>query len=363
MPDVAVEQTPAGSSPATEPHSTMEVPQGAEYAAWRQTGKLPERTPAAAPKPKTEKPATSNEPSETVPASEAGSQERKPRGNADTRLTELLNDLRDAGLSPAQLKTFKLDYQRKQTTEGQQAQPNPEKTVNPAEPDRPTRPKLDDFKTVDEYEAAVDKYHEDLSDWKSDQKLKAYDQTQRAKADKQALDQKMAAATTRYGETAGATITSAAKAIHGDAQIPQAVKTILDQSPVIVDVLYTIGSNAEELQQLVEMSRTDPGAAIRKIVLVEKLVEEELAKGGSASAGKPTGATAEPERGEDGKFKPAVEKPAPETKVSKAPQPAKEVSGRGAAPTDEVEAAAKNNDFTAFRNAQNRRDVERRKGR
>jgi hypothetical protein len=67
-------------------------------------------------------------------------------------------------------------------------------------------------------------------------------------------------------------------------------------------------------------------------------------------------------RGEDGKFKPAA-KPAPETKVSKAPTPPKEVSGRGTTPTDEVEAAAKNNDFTAFRNAQNRRDFERRKGR
>ena len=101
------------SSPAT-----LEVPRdGAAYAEWRQTGKLPEAKPAQ-PKgesaPPKESSAEGREPKEKVaPASEAGNKEQEkpkpPRDNAASRLNELLEDLRKAGLTPAELKTFKSD--------------------------------------------------------------------------------------------------------------------------------------------------------------------------------------------------------------------------------------------------------------
>ena len=80
MSDVAVEQTPAESS-AAEP-KTLEIPKGGqEYAEWRMKG-----TPQQSKEEST--------PSSEKPASEAGKQERKGRSNADSRLNELLNQLR-----------------------------------------------------------------------------------------------------------------------------------------------------------------------------------------------------------------------------------------------------------------------------
>ena len=90
---------------------TLEVPHdGAAYATWRQTGKLPEVKPAQ-PKgesaPPKESSAEGQEPKgKAAPASEAGNKDQEkqkpPRDNAASRLNELLEDLRRAGLTPAE---------------------------------------------------------------------------------------------------------------------------------------------------------------------------------------------------------------------------------------------------------------------
>ena len=102
----------------SESSPVIEVPRdGAAYAEWRQTGKLPEAKPAQ-PKgesaPPKESSAEGQEPKgKPAPASEAGNKEQEkpkpPRDNAASRLNELLEDLRKAGLTPAELKTFKSD--------------------------------------------------------------------------------------------------------------------------------------------------------------------------------------------------------------------------------------------------------------
>lgn len=353
MADTIVQDAPAASSPATP---TFEVPTGDAYAEWRQTGKIPAAKPAPpAAQPKPEKSASPNS-EKPAPAPEAGNnQERKQRSNAETRLNELLDSLKDAGLTPAQLKTFKQDWKRadqqsaQQPTQDQAKPPaTAEKTDKPAGPERPKRPKMADFTTIDEYEAAMDKYETDLDAFnESRAELKAQQQTAA-----RSMHEKMQAAAQRYGDTAVETIRETAKTISGDQQIPVAVKALLDQSPVMTDLLYVMGSKPEDLAALVHTARTDPGAAIRKIVLLEQLVKEELGKGTSGQPG----------RGEDGKFT-GKDKPAPETKVSKAPDPPAEVAGRGSTPPDEIDSAVKTNDFSAFRNAGNRRDIARRQGR
>ena len=153
----------------TESSPAIEVPRdGAAYAEWRQTGKLPEAKPAQ-PKgesaPSKESTAEGREPKEKVaPVSETGNKEQekqKPlRDNAASRLNELLEDLRKAGLTPAELKTFKREAQ-KATEQVEQPKAAPEKTENPTEVKPPVKPKYEDFKTLVEYEAARAKYFED----------------------------------------------------------------------------------------------------------------------------------------------------------------------------------------------------------
>ncbi len=344
--------------------ATLEVPSDPhEYAEWRQSGKLPAAKPAPAEKkPKAEASAASRESSAAgeestekhAPAPEAGKEKQeqaKPRGNAETRLQEILGDLKRAGLSPAELKTFKREQQA-----AQQAQPKaaPEKTEKPAGLEPPKKPKPDDFDSYDKYEEARDKYYEDLADFKAQKRLDEHLQKQRMEASQREMEGKLEAARKRYGDAVDNTISTSAGAIFNDQQIPAAVKALLNDSPVLVDLLYTLGSKEEDLNAFLNLARTNPGAAIRKAVLMESLINEELAGGGKAAAG-----SGEPARDESGKF---AKQQAPAEKVTKAPPPPKEASGRASTPTDEVESAATANDFARFRSAANRRDMARFRG-
>jgi len=344
----AAHQAPAESSTAT---AVLEVPTDSkEYGEWRVTGKLPERkaAPPAKSEPKPEAPAASTS-EKAAPASEAGNRQERKRSNAETRLNELLDDLKRAGLSPAELKTFQ--------REAKQVQPQAattETTAKPAGP--PPKPKLEDYKTIDGYESARDAYYENLADYKARQRLAEFQQQQKQAEAAKALNEKVQSARQRYGAEADTHIQSAAQAIFSDKDIPVAVKALTDQSPVLVDLMYVIGSKPEDLAELVSLAKSDPGAAIRKIVLLESLVKEELAKARKPEASESGGA----QRDASGKFV----SDAPEKKTSsKAPEPPKEVSGRGATPPDEIDSAVKSSDFATFRAAANRRDLERRRGR
>jgi hypothetical protein len=220
------------------------------------------------------------------------------------------------------------------------------------------------YDTLDAYEAAMDKYESDLETFNQTQA----ENQQAVRAAQQTMHSKMQDASKRYGGEAVPTISATARTISGDKAIQPAVKAIIDQSPVMVDVLYVLGSKAEDLQEFIEQARTDPGAAIRRIVLTEQLVQAELKKGGTpASSGAAAdegaaGSDGQPVRGADGKFT-GTKPPIPEPKVSRAPAPPHEVSGRGSAPGDVVESAVRNNDFGRFREEQNSRDLAKRKGR
>jgi hypothetical protein len=147
----------------------LEVPRDGEaYSEWRMTGKLPEAKPAQ-PKgdsaPPKESSAEGQQPKEkAAPVSETGKQDQErqkpPRDNAATRLAEVLEDLKKAGISPSELKTYKREAQKAiEQVEQPKAEPKaaPETTANPTELKAPTKPKQEDFKMYEEYEAAKDK--------------------------------------------------------------------------------------------------------------------------------------------------------------------------------------------------------------
>lgn len=99
-----MEQTPdvqAASSPATAqpsaPAESFTIPKRdtPDYAAWRKSGELPKAD--SAPAKETSAPAA-DAGDNNAPALEAGKtpQERRPRSNAESRLNELLADLKEA---------------------------------------------------------------------------------------------------------------------------------------------------------------------------------------------------------------------------------------------------------------------------
>jgi hypothetical protein len=350
----------AESSPAAEAPVTVEVPRdAAAYTNWRMTGELPASKPEAEAKPKAPaKKESSEAPREGAenhaPASEAGStQEKKTRSNADTRLNEILADLRRSGLTPAELKTFRREAQAAQT---EQAKPEP--TVKPpetkADPAAPKKPDAKDFKTWEEFEAAKDEYHEKLVDYRSQKAIADYQASQQQQALQRELQAKFAEAKTRYGDEAETTIVSAARAIAADTGISAAVKSMIDGSPVATDLLYVMGSKPPEFEEFLALARTNPAAAIRKVVLTESLVAEELAKAPKTAAA--TSGNQAGDRDESGKFTPAK-------KVTSAPPPPREAAGRSAPPADEAERAALTGDFRTFRDAENRKDLAAKRGR
>jgi hypothetical protein len=339
----------AASSPATE----VAVPTNSgAYAKWRMTGELP-KSEASAPSKETS--GAGEEPAASAPASEAGKtqQEKKPRSSAETRLNELLADLKTAGYTPAELKSLRREAQQTPSKSEPQPKAAPEQTAKPAAGGPPVKPKQDDFKTWDEYEAAKEKYNEDLVDYKSKKAVDDYRAQQAQEAMNRDLKTKMDDARTRYGDEAESTIVGSAQAIFNDEKVSPVIKAILNESTILTDVLYALGSKAD-IAEFVALAKASPGQAIRKLALIEHLVTEELARGGKAAAKAPAAGEAS-ERDESGKFTPAK-------KVTEAPPPPRETSGHAAPPPDEVEAAVKADDFTRFRNAANRKDLARRRG-
>lgn len=377
-------ETIAASSAATEPQTpaqepaVISIPRDAEgYGEWRQTGKLPEK-PATPPK-KTSKTADSA----TATSSEAGNGDESGAGSepaegkqgappkkskADLRLQEILADIKRAGLTPEELKTFK-------RAEAAAAAATPTATAADKAPDAakgPVKPKIDDFTSMADYDVAIDKWHEDVADFRA-KIIVAQDKAKEAAAKSTAeTNAKLAEAVKRYGGDSKETIEGTAKTIYTDKAIQPLVKALLSESPILADLMYVLGSKPEQLDEFVDMARSRPGEAVRRLVLLEKLTKEELAKAAKPAAettsdngdesedkGSPNGTAAG--RDANGKFVSGT--PPPAKKLSQAPPPATELSGTRGAPEDPVDKAGKTQDFRAYQAAANARDLARKQGR
>jgi hypothetical protein len=348
----------ADSTPA--PETALAPTDASNYAEWRTTGKQPE--PKAASTTAKESSAGDKPAEKIAPASEAGTHKQE-RSNAETRLAEVLADLKTAGLTPSELKTYKrAAAAAAEPAARTDATPAPS-TVAVEQPGLkpPVKP---DFKnwtgTWEEREAAIEKYHEENAAYQAAKAVRDDRAQQAQAAQDRDLAGKIGDANTRYGGDAGARIVTTAQAIFGKPgegmQIPGAVAAVIDGSAVIVDLLYAIGGDKPEtLAEFVALAKANPGAALRKVVLMEQLVSDELAKGKAAPAKEPAaGETAG--RDEGGRFIPV--KP----KASLAPAPPEEVSGRAATPPDELASAANKDDFAAFKAKANARDIAHRRG-
>jgi hypothetical protein len=334
------------------------------YAEWRQTGKLPEAkakpaTDGNAKPVKADSDSDGDEPTgqKSAPDSETGNENKgkiKTRSNAQIRLDEILEDLKKANLSPSELKNFKRELK------AEQVKAAPEQTEKP--PERPKRPKRADYYDQDDpdtaYETAMDDYESKVREFDRQETIREFKRTQAEEHTREELHAQLSDAKTRYGEEASKTIFETCALIVDDPAIPGAIKAIINNSPVLVDLMHVIGSKPDELKAFIELAKTDPGQAIRQAVLTERLVMNELEKASKGNVKqKEDEQVEEPEasqRDESGKFIPK--------KVTKAPPPPEEVGGSKGAPPDEVDSAFKAKDFASYRAAQNRKDLAKAKG-
>ena len=366
----APDQGAADSSPAP----SFEIPKAGtdEYAAWRlSSGSNLDGKPAAdgdgdGSKPNKEASAAS---SSEPPVSEAGSkqdkQKQQRRSNEGDRINEILGDVKALGLKPSDLKLSREEFAKRfapadssqRSAVSDQPKAESPKLTAESSLQPPKKPEFKDFNgDYDAFDAAKDKYFEDLADYKAKAAVEAERIAQAQREQQKTFRQKLDEAKERYGAEADTAIVKVAQQICGDRDIHPAVKVLLDESPVLADLLYVMGSEPEEFADFMKEARERPGIALRRAVLLEKLVQDELAKNGSA--------TAAPKRdAETGQFVAAdkAEKP-PVKKTTAAPAPPSEVSGRGSPPVDEQERASKENDFRAFRAIDNRKALARIRG-
>ena len=128
-------------------------------------------------------------------------------------------------------------------------------------------------------DAAKDDYHEKVATYTAAAAVAADRQQRAAEAQQQVLAQKLTDAKARYGDETPATIGRATDSIINGEGVHLVVKEIVGESVAAgigVDVLYVLGSKPEELASFIELAKSNPGAAIRKFVLLEDLTKQEL---------------------------------------------------------------------------------------
>lgn len=316
---------------------------------WNKTGDIPETPEAQDSAPADKKDAKEVKPEpDGKSAAEPGTaktqeKQRKPgeKLNAEERISQLSGQVKE-------LKT-KLEERDRAREAATQPPAKVETTEKPTQSElkAPVKPKIDDknadgtakFKTFEEFDEAKDKYFEDLTDFKTKEALRQADQERAQKASEQVLNQQMTEARKQYAdfdEVAGPIL----KSVFENKEIHGAVKQAINNSPVLPHLLYGLGGNQKQLDNLVALSKSDPIEAIKRLGAIEDLVIQELAK---ASGAKDQGGDADA-----GKKSPVETKP-------RAPKPPSEVGGRGTAPEDALVAAARANDFGSFDAEQTRR--------
>lgn len=351
MPDEVIaapsaEPTQAEPSPATNHQEVLNNLSSEQRTKWRMTGELPGKAESA---PAKEDSATDKV--ETAPASEAGHQEKPKRDNAETRLKELLADLKTAGLTPAELKTFKREAAAAQPKAESTPAPKPEVKVMPvSSPEAPKEPSIDDPKyTGDEgwklYEADVRKYNREFSEFTAKQAVEKFKQETIQKQQAEKVAKEFEAAQSKYADYKDKTqplidaLTAELQAAPEAKTIHPVVLDAIGSNPLCAEILYVIGP---EKDAFLALARSNPVAALEKVAVIKHLISEELAK--SPKEDKP--------RDEKGQFQGT-----PEKKITGAPPPPKEFGGTAAAPGDKVGEAVQKRDFASYKNEMNRREM------
>jgi len=307
-------ETTAASSPAevADVFNGQEVSLS-EFSKYREDGTVPERfkpaepadpAPADAPEEKVE----TDEP-DSDPEAEAQEQPQKPVSPAEKRIKQLLAE--------------KKELQRKLEAAAKPTQPDSSTAQAPRAPQnyQEYRQAFKPSAFIEEYgKQNPDATYEDANAAMADHlfEVRKHFETieQRVTAERDAVNAKATAARERYENFDEIKDTFLGKVLVEQPNgtvipaIPLQVLALINDSDVMPDLLYTIGSDEAELAKFVEMAKSNPNKAIRYVTKVESLIAEELAKPAKM-----------PVRGNDGKFA------APEKRQTQAPKPVSPVTG------------------------------------
>lgn len=356
---------PASEAPVKSPKTWLMPREGPERDAFLHEGTMPEEKQAKT-EPKTEevKPKADSTPAkepDTVPAAEHGKDKQavraeRPKTTAETRIPELLADKKRLEARIKELET----------------------TPKPAsEPTRPASkpaeaPKLPQFtkpKPLFENYPDAEKFYDALTDWKIEKS--DFDKALNSAIEKgnREIAEMKVKAREKYGEDIFPKISDTYTRLTQEPLVSFA-KVLVDESEFPADLLYVLGP---EMDSFMELAKTKPGQATRKLILLEEGIREELAK---PKVSRET--QGETKRGEDGKFVKAEEVPAdtteesvkpPAKKITQAPPPPMEAGGTKAAPPDDLAAVyerinsgtAKAADFALAISLENKREIESRR--
>lgn len=326
------------------PSAAVETPKFTQFDGWDEDGTpvvskkaetqdKPEGADSAAADASTEKP-------EDVPDSAGKKAQEKRKPDVESRFKKLTDDHKAA---VAKLERELEEARKPKETKPAESSPAKAAETKLAEPNhtRP-RPKLDD-KGPDgkQLYANYEEHQEAVTDWRVEQKLAARDREQQAQQQQKALGKQLEEARGRYTD-----FDSVTKPLIQDLmkpEIPREVFAVLNDSPVLADLLYTIGGTEASKADFLGDCRTNPARALRKALLMEQEIVKELGKG-----------KGDEKKAGEGEATPVIPKP-------RAPKPPTEVGGRGAPGEDPLIAAAKANDFRSFEAEATRRALASRK--
>jgi len=367
MPDV--QEAAPSAAPAVETPS-LEVPRsGPEYDTWRKTGALPEKKS----QPTNAAPATADPSKEThsapegaepAPESESGepTQEIKRKRTAEARIDQMTARMRQL---ERELEEARRSQTRKDPAESSTATAKPQppqsyadyrKNFKPTEWQAQYMAQNPDAPWEDVQAAMVD-HLADARDY-----FRNIEQQKRAVL--QTVEEKANAARAVYGEKFDEVRVNFLSQItdeQGNALngFPQNMLEIMSQSPNMAHLVYVIGEDPQAAAEFVHMAKTDRYKAYRYLARVEDQIEANL-------AGRSDSAT----RNERGQFTKNEQAPPPPAKrgPESAPEPPIEIGSRGSGPVDESERALKNvergssKDFRAWKEAEDRKELARRRG-
>jgi hypothetical protein len=327
------EKTAVESSPAAPEPFLGEVPLDSltdeQYAKWKLTGEKPKKEPkakqAASPTAEqTEKPAAEADAAKGTQSTGKGTNLKARASELDAEVQELEAKLARRDELKRKLEDPKADD--KAAAPSSEAKP-------PAELKAPTKPKADDYKTWDEYEAARDKYYEDLSEYKVQSAIEKDRRERKLETESKTVAERWNKGVEQVGKDVGTErwnkAIDAVKPLFDGANrgLDLPAKFVTD-SEIGPQVAFYLGEHLDELQ---EIAKLDPVQQIKKLTLIE------------ASLTKPVKTE-------------KSERPGPK-KDSEATPPPKDIAGRGLPPKDPVEEALKSGDTAAYIRAANARDV------
>ena len=349
---MAEETATVGAAPSAA--ATMELPASGtpEYAEWRMHGTLPEKTetPAKADS------AAADTSKATTAEDAAHSAAKDKQGNVDKRsYSERIKELN------AENKRIKAELEEARKPKETKVDSS---TTRPAEqkpaivPETRPKPTVKD-QTADGKAkfATYEDFMEDLADWKAEQRMAARDRERQASQQREALGKHLNEARERYADFDAVTNPVIAEMLKPD--IPREVFAVLNDSPVLADLLYTIGGTEASKADFLEACRNNPTKALRVALLMEQEIVKELGAGRKEPA----------VRGADGQFKPAgeAERPPAKPKTEGAPAPPLEIPARAGGTSESDRALSKlesgdSKAFSAWKRAEDAKELRRRRG-